>query len=423
MNTENLTAALAGVAEVATDPDLRRACAVDDQVPAAVVAPPDEAGVAHVLKAAQGLGLAVAPRGGGTKVGLGHPPRRLDLVLATERLDQVVAYEPADLTVTVQAGLRMGPLQALLGRYGQTLPLDSPGGGAATVGGLIATAPTGPRRLAYGGVRDQVVGLRVALPDGRLIRTGGRVVKNVAGYDMTKLFIGALGTLGIITEATFKVRPRPESVRNVAAGFASPGACLACAEAILASELVPAALTAFSPGAAERLGLPGPWALAVLLEESGPNVRYQAERVVEEARRCRALDLNTNVADPHLWERVADYAAFAGAAAAVRVNTVISALEQELTRRPAGEAIAHVGTGQVLRMAFGEAEDPALADAIRAWLRPPEGTAVLERAPGLLRAALPVWGDPGPAFPLLQGLKQAYDPAGVLNPGRYVGGL
>src|SRR5262249_45858493 len=153
--------------------------------------------------------LAVCPRGSGTKRGLGSPPRRCDLIVSTERLDQVVEYAPANLTVVAQAGVTLASLQQTLAPANQHLPLDPPFASAATLGGIVATNASGPRRLGYGTARDLVIGTRVATTGGLLTRSGGRVVKNVAGYDLNKLYIGSLGTLGLIVEIGFKIAPRP----------------------------------------------------------------------------------------------------------------------------------------------------------------------------------------------------------------------
>lgn len=426
MGVDALLRELADRTEVQTDPAQTLACAMDGEVPAAVVLPEDEEAVAAVLAAAARHGAAVAPRGAGTKADLGAPPARVDLVLSTARLNRLVEYEPADLTVTVQAGMPLAALQAVLARHGQMLAVDPPRAGAATVGGVVAANAMGPRRLAYGSIRDLVVGMRVALPDGRRIRCGGRVVKNVAGYDMNKLFIGSLGTLGVITEVTCKVRPLPEAAETLLAGFGDLGAALGCAEALLNSELLPAAVVVLSPGAARRLEAPGPYALAVALEESPANVRYQADRIWPEVARAggRAAGALAGAAEAGFWEGVRNYGDRSGAALCCKVNTVISGLEGEFRKADtaAADAVAYVGTGHVYL--YAPAGDEAeMERTAAAWLRPAEGTAVLERAPAPIRRRLPVWGDPGPAFPFMAGLKRTFDPGGVLNPGRFVGGL
>ena len=188
--------------------------AVDGLSPRIVVMPATPHEVAAVLETANASGAAVLPRGGGTQTALGMPPQRYDVALDLKRLNGVVEYEPADLTVTVEAGMRLSELQKLLGEKGQWLPLDPPLPDEATIGGVLATNVSGPARLRYGSSRDLVIGMTVALASGEVVKSGGRVVKNVAGYDLAKLHIGALGTLGVIVQAVFKVAPLP--VQDVA---------------------------------------------------------------------------------------------------------------------------------------------------------------------------------------------------------------
>jgi glycolate oxidase FAD binding subunit len=410
---------MAQQAEVSTELAVRAGHAVDGIVPAAVAMPESQGALVGALAAAARHGLAVAPRGGGTKGGLGAPPARLDLVLSTVRLSRVVAYEPADLTLTVEAGMTLGELQSLLRKHGQMLPLDPPDPDRATAGGVVSAGGMGPWRYGYGSVRDLVLGLRVALPDGRHIRTGGQVMKNVAGYDMNKLFIGALGTLGVITEVTFKLRPLPEAHETLVAAFDTAASSLACAEAVLGPTLEPSAVAVLGPVAAETLGMPGPWALAVSLEGVAGAVRYQADRVWELAVQHGGRVIQTGSPEV-IWDGIRHFATRFGAELVCKVSTVTAELAAQLAKAGSTDAaVAWAGSGQVYL--YSEAAHRTTAEA---WLKPPAtGSAVLERAPADLRRTLPVWGDPGSAFPLMQGLKRSFDPGATLNPGRFVGGL
>jgi glycolate oxidase FAD binding subunit len=417
--------ALQTLAELHLDPVTRAAHAIDGVVPPAVIRPANEEEVAAVLTVAGREGLAVAPRGGGTKGGLGAPLRALDLVLSTAKLNQLLAYEPADLTVTVQAGARLADLQRILGARNQMLAVDPPDPGGATVGGILSTNAMGPRRLAYGSLRDLVLGMRVALTDGRVIKCGGRVMKNVAGYDMGKLFIGSLGTLGVVTEVTFKVRPLPEARETLLARFATAAACLGCAEAIVSGELLPVAVVALNPTVCAALGLSGPYVLAVALEESPANVAYQRTRLEQAAAVAGGhLEANlTDEAEANLWDGIRHGADRMEANLICKVSTVLSHLGAAFAKGdgvPGTAAVAWVGTGQVYLWA--SAQD-RLEEIASRWLFPAEGTVVIERAPSALRQHLPVWGDPGAALPLMAGVKRTFDPAGVLNPGRFIGGL
>jgi len=242
--------------------------AVDGVVPEAVLLPSSEDEIAKALREASEAASSVVPWGAGTKQDFGNPIEHVDTVLSLERLNQAVEYIPADMTITVQAGMRFADVQSLTAAHGQTFPLDPPRAANATIGGIVATAASGPRRMAYGGVRDLVLGVRVALPDGRAIKAGGKVVKNVAGYDLVKLVIGSLGTLGVITEVSLRLRPLPAVRQSLLFGFDGIDAALDAAESILNSELLPAAVTVLTPQVARRLEAPGPVSLGLALEET-----------------------------------------------------------------------------------------------------------------------------------------------------------
>ena len=182
--------------------------------PSLVVEPGTIEETSEVMKLASREGLAVSPRGGGTKMGLGNPPRQVDLILSTARMDGIIEHVPGDQIVRAQAGLKLEDLQENLAESDQMLGIDPPEEGA-TVGGIVAANASGPRRLRYGTVRDLIIGIKVVLADGTVAKAGGKVVKNVAGYDLSKLFTGSLGTLGVIAEANFRLHPIRESARTV----------------------------------------------------------------------------------------------------------------------------------------------------------------------------------------------------------------
>src|SRR5690349_15755659 len=269
--------------------------AVAGVVPAYVATPASTQEAADLLRAAAAAGLAVVPRGAGTGFGWGSPPSRCDLVVDLRAMNQVIEHEAGDLVVRVQAGMTIGQLASALASVsgaGQELALDVPA--EATVGGVVATGTTGPRRLRYGSPRDLLLGLTVVRADGVIARSGGKVVKNVAGYDIGKLFAGSHGTLGLITEATFRLHPRPAAVTWVTAEFgvaeradagAAPaslasagvaGASAAVASAA-ASALVPSAVELDWPGGSPQS--PRPLRVGVLLEGSASGVAERAGRM------------------------------------------------------------------------------------------------------------------------------------------------
>jgi glycolate oxidase FAD binding subunit len=407
------------------DLETRSRYAVDGIVPNAVALPSSEAEVAAVLREAAQAGMVVVPWGAGTKQDLGRPLERVDLVLSLERLNRVVDYVPADMTITVEAGMRFAELQALTARHGQTVSLDPPRAAGATIGGIVATAASGPRRMAYGGVRDFLLGCRVALPDGRAIKAGGKVVKNVAGYDMPKLFAGSLGTLGAITEVSLKLRPLPADSRTLLFGFAELGRAMAAAEAILNSELLPAAMAVLTPEAARRMEAPGPVSLAIALEETAENNAYQAKRI-SEMLQADAVAL-AGGAESEFWDRLRNYGDRFGADFRIKVNTVVSDLGQQLEdclRSPGPvkfDAVAYVPSGTAILYGFANGgEAGAVAEAVQARMAA-GGSAVLESGTVALRRQVDVWGPARPEWKIVERIRETFDPGRTLNRGRFVG--
>lgn len=417
-----LVSRLHSLAEVAEDP---AAYAVDGMEPALALLPGTEAEVAGILAAAAAHGAAVIPRGAGSSQDLGNPPERAGVVLSLERLNRVLAYNPADMTITVEAGMPLADLQALAARHGQTLALDPPRAARATIGGLVATGASGPRRMAYGGMRDLLLGTRIAMTDGTVVKTGGRVVKNVAGYDMNKLVNGSLGTLGVITEVTLKLRPLPAVTLTGIIGFPDTAAALTTAEALLNSELLPAAVVVLSPGASRRLEAGGPVALAVALEETAENVAYQLERLT--ALAGKRIHMLTGGGEAAFWNRVSDYGDLYGHGFRLKVNTTIADVVNHLQTGSLLDGIAYVGTGTVMLYGSDTPGTPGqmaeAAESVMARAAAAGGSAVLESAPLPVRRLLDVWGPPRPEWKLMRGLKERFDPGRILNPGRFIGGM
>jgi len=274
---------LVGPGHVASGVAHTAAFAVDGILPELIVHPGTQEEVAGVVAACAGAGAAMLPWGGGTAMGLGNAPARAQVVVQLDRLDRIVEWDPANLVVTAEAGMRLADLQETVARSGAILPLDPPSDHKASLGGLVAANQNGPSRLRYGTVRDWLLGLRVVLPDGQLIHCGGRVIKNVSGYDMNKLFIRSLGTLGIITEVTFKLLPMPAQWAGVIGLFPGLDEPRAAVRETLASFLLPESIDLLNPEAVELLApalsqapAPGSWGLAVALAGSPETVARQA---------------------------------------------------------------------------------------------------------------------------------------------------
>jgi glycolate oxidase FAD binding subunit len=386
--------------------------AVDGEMPSMVARPGTQADVAAVLEAASEAGAAVVPRGGGTLMALGMPPARYDVALDLRGLDALVEYEPADLTVTVEAGMELDRLASVLRERGQMLPLSTFRDTRTTVGGVLATNLHSPGfRHMYGAARDLCIGMTVALADGEVVKSGGRVVKNVAGYDMGKLHIGALGTLGVILQATFKVVPEPAaSGGGIVAGEreALEKTLRSLLEARLA--LRSASLTCEASEGAWRLsaGFAGSEAA---VERSGSQFRAIAG----------------DSADDGAWDAVSRaYAAVQNDPVCVRAT--VPAAQTGALAQALADAEASVVYEPTLGSAHGSWGDADAVDAERiAALRQRAvdagGALIVERAPVELKRAADVWGAPRGDFALMRRLKEQFDPAGTLNPGRYVGGI
>ena len=402
----------------------QRRLAVDGLLPSRAMRPQDPEEAAQGLRQCADAQAGVIVIGGGTQLRLGAPPRRFDVAFLTERLGRLLEYEPADLTCRVQAGMPVATLQAELGRQGQWLPLDPPHPERATIGGMVAANASGPRRARYGTVRDWVIGITVAYPSGVLARAGGKVVKNVAGYDLMKLHTGALGTLGVIVEVNLKVQARPEQERSLAADFDRAQEAVACGLALTRQYLQPAVAAVLDRPARAGLGLDGDagFTLAVRAEGYRPEVDATVDLVAEAARshggRMRSPDW-----PPAFWDGVRDWSVppepaqvmLAAAVPRSGVLALVDAVGDE------GAVVALPGAGVVQVRPSGA--DPASLLARLRQAAGAQGQVVVVSAPPERKASLDVWGPPPPGFPLMRALKQALDPVAVLNPGRFVGGL
>jgi glycolate oxidase FAD binding subunit len=350
------------------------------------------------------------------------------VMLALDRLDRVVDHQAADMTLTVEAGCPLRALSETLATAGQWLPLDPPRPGSTTVGGLVAANLSGPLRASQGRVRDLLIGLRVVAADGALVSGGGRVVKNVAGYDLPKLHVGALGTVGVIVGATFKVRPRPELEGAVVIASATVESAAETALAVAAGDVVPFWVeVAGSGGLAEG---PGDGA-AVVVGVAGiaEEVEDGRARTLDGARRrgLRAIWIDDGAG---LRRRLADFPV-EPAAAVLRAGVLPTAVADfmataETRARQAGTAVrclAHAASGVIHVAVMSKDAVPSLVGELRAYLAARGGSLVVERARADVKAGLDVWGDPGQGLTLMRRVKEAFDPAGLLAPGRFVGGL
>lgn len=382
--------------------------AVDGVTPAVAVAPSTPEQVADVLRYANAERLAVIPWGGGSRVHVGNLPERYDVALSLSKLGGIVEHEPADLTVTCRAGTPLSALQERLAESGLMLPLGPMPDPRATVGGVLAANAFGPSRHAYGTARDFTIGLKVVTAEGRITRAGGRVVKNVAGYDLCKLYIGSLGTLGVIVEATFKLAPLPKAERTLAIGF--PAATEACAFALpLRGEGLPLRAAVLT-----REG--DAYVLTLQLAGASAAVNRADERIAAMASKSGA----SIVEPPHSTLPSADASLLCRVSVLpTRISALIDAIEAL-----EGPRITALPTVGVLHAAW-EAPDDASAhlEGLRAAVAPFKASVVVERCPPQVKREIDVFGKPPQAFALMREVKRRFDPNGVLSPGRFVGRL
>jgi glycolate oxidase FAD binding subunit len=373
----------------------------------------DARGAADVLARAGAERRTIRVRGAGTKDYLGDL-RPTDMVLETADLRGVVAHVPADLTVTVAAGTPLAELQAALAREGQTLPLDPPHRDAATIGGVVAANSTGFARARYGGVRDLLIGTTTALADGTFAHAGGRVVKNVAGYDLNKLLIGSLGTLGVIVECTFKVLPLPVSRAGLRARFRRAADAYAAVGVITRTPARPASLVV--DGTARDA-----WQLLVLAEGDSDAVARTLDIAAKAAVEADSVELDDDV-DKALAPLRELPASADGVLARATLPPAAQVAFADAATHLEGFArfVADAASGIVRVHVRGDDDDMvAAADGLLADARVCGGEARVERRPERLRARVGAWGDADlPGLFLMRRLKDAFDPAGILEPGR-----
>jgi glycolate oxidase FAD binding subunit len=317
-------------------------------------------------------------------------------------MTRVLQDEPADLTISVEAGLKWSELTALLAKNRQMIPLDPPFAEGATVGGVLAANTSGPRRRLFGTARDVVIGMKFATLEGKLVQSGGMVVKNVAGLDMSKLMIGSFGTLAAITVANFKLAPAPAVNRTFILSHPNLRAAMATRDRILQGVLQPAAIDVVNPLAAQRLGLTG---FCVLMQAGG------SEAVMQ--RYTRELEGAEVREDDSLWARVREFTPEwlrdHPNGAVVRLSTTLQGVSEALGRA-SGPALARAGNGVVYVYH---------SDAAEATVESDKGA--VEFSPEPVKRSMTLWPRPGSDFPVMQKLKQLFDPKLLLNRGRLYG--
>ncbi|HEY9829634.1 MAG TPA: FAD-binding oxidoreductase [Stenomitos sp.] len=400
-----------------------------DNVPSCLVFPQTVEQLKSVITCAHSNGWSLLPCGSGSKLGWGGVGKDVDLVISTERLNRVIEHAVGDLTVTVEAGVKLADLQNRLRQENQFLPLDPAYSQQATLGGIIATADSGSWRHRYGGVRDMLLGISFVRSDGQLAKAGGRVVKNVAGYDLMKLFTGSYGTLGVLTEITLRVYPIPEASGTlVLTGEAE--AIASVTKTLLASALTPTAADLLSFQLVKQLG----WSQGI-----GLMVRFQSVRESVQEQSSRLLEVGQNLGlqgtvyteadEVTLWQSLSEqiWKASQEPAITCKIGVLPTAAVTTLTKldgltSSTGLGLIHASGLGRLRFEPGTVT-PQMIKELRQYCESQGGFLTVLEAPISLKQQLDVWGYKGNALPIMRQIKQQFDPKNILSPERFVAGI
>lgn len=405
------------------------------------VYPKTENEISHILQYANKNGKTVSIVGGGTKRGFGGLIDSADILLSLANLKGIVEHTVGDMTLTVKAGTPFQELQQYLEEHNQKISLDPAWPDYATIGGIIAVNESGPKRLAYGSARDAVIGLRVVYPNGKVIRTGGKVVKNVAGYDMNKLFVGSMGTLGVLTEITLKLRPLPKYESNVLLSFTEGdfAEMRSFAAAFLDSQMEPVSLELISPSLAEKLTGEKFYTLAISFEDNESSVHYQESFLKSIQPPKTKMTILAQEKARKFWQsfytispngRVSNQTGETEAVlkiGVVNLDVLKVIRESHLLQDTHNLLIeAHGGLGHGLCQIILRGGSENVISAIqhlRNFVKELNGYVVIKHLPFILRQKIEVWGENPPYFFLFKGIKTKIDPNNILNPKRFVGGI
>jgi glycolate oxidase FAD binding subunit len=432
------------------------ACRIDNFGPLPVVQPQTVTEVGDLVRRAAAEGLALYPLGGRTLLDIGLPPGRPGLAVDLRSLARVLDYPARDMTITVEAGITLAQLQSLLATENQRLPIDVPRPELATLGGTLAVNVSGPRRLGFGTLRDYVIGIHTVNDEGQETKAGGRVVKNVAGYDLCKLHVGALGTLGIISQITLKLRPLPESKALVTFGCetASLERLLDCLHQTRTRPVCLDVLNSTAVRAlvgATGLNLPeASWVIVVGFEDKSDAVSWQVRQLLQEIAPAdiEGLEARAGDASQALWHALVEFTASGGRQppgdgnnargltpparrdvsfkANLLPQAIASFCPQAAMQLEPVRLHAHAGSGIVRGHLDGDLTLPRVAAMLKeltdAAVRA-EGNLVVPRCPVEWKRELPVWGRERGDLGLMRQVKEKLDPRNLFNPGRFVGGI
>lgn len=420
------------------DPQLLEQFSVECVTPGIVLFPVNIEQISEVMKAASRAGASVIPMGSGTKRALGNRPSGADIVLSVKKLDRIIEHESADLVATAECGITLGDFNASLGAKNQFLPVDPPHiEDGATVGGIIAANDSGPLRLRYGTARELLIGMKVVRPDGSVFKGGSKVVKNVAGYDLPKLFVGSLGTLGIIAEATFRLYPVPESTRTYITAFESLDRAHDAVRTLIDSNLVINALEYLNPALAGSIAesyAPGRdnarYSLAVRIMNVSRAVEDQMKTVEDVSRENGGSGFMLEGGkEEAFWKDVREFpwahadSAFAVLKAGLLISDVprIFLALENVTQNYGirARASSRAANGVVIISVTGDKEIlPVAIKELREFAESSGGSLVVTGASPDIKPGIDAWGAIGSSLGLMKRIKAGFDPGNILNPGR-----
>jgi glycolate oxidase FAD binding subunit len=443
---------IVGESHIAQDPDRLKACAIDGKKPKAVVTPGTIEEVSKVVAYASQEHLAIVPRGNGTKMEMGGIPKKIDILLSTGRLNRITDRDCENLTLSAESGLTLGEVQQGLAKVGKGyfLPLDPPFTDKATLGGIVATNSSGPKRLLYGTARDMMIGAKAVFPNGDIVVSGGKTVKNVSGYDMCKLLIGSYGTLGILCEMTFKLLPLPEKEATLGLSFAKLEETDGFVRELRGSQLIPSSIEILNGVAVQKMSysmsMPpnGNYLVAMGLEGVAESIERQVSEMSEMGKKHGTLEALTLDAEKHraFWVALRDFTYGVTQeypnAISLKSNFLISKSGEMLGRHEkisqglgidcafishAGNGIlySHILPGKNFRSevdSFVELIEKLTGEAVKNG-----GGLVVESSPLSIKKKVDVWGQSRSDYRVARRLKEQIDPAGILNTGRFVGGI
>ncbi|MCC5647298.1 FAD-binding oxidoreductase [Nostoc sp. CHAB 5824] len=407
---------------------------VAGKLPSCLVYPRTQEQLAAVIATAHTNNWRVLPCGSGSKLSWGGLVKGVDVVVSTERINQLIEHAVGDLTVTVEAGMKFSDLQALLANSRQFLALDPTAPESATIGGIVATGDTGSLRQRYGSVRDQLLGITFIRADGQVAKAGGRVVKNVAGYDLMKLFTGSYGTLGFISQLTFRVYPLPEASGTVVLNGKAEAVSQA-ADILRGSALTPVQADLLSTKLVSSLGLGQGLGLIARFQSISESVKEQSNRVLELGQK---LGLNGAIFadgdEANLWQRLQEriHTTATESVITCKIGVLPTAAVEILTQVELG--LIHISSGLGLLQLEDKKQVLKMRDELRSGggdaygglrvrTQANRGFLTILEAPVAVKEQIDVWGYTGNALPLMRRIKEQFDSKNILSPGRFVGGI